>query len=149
MKREDRFDPYYANMKYSFLASEAAVEIDNSTRSNDSRLDKVRELGELLDTAVSQSSSNPDLGFYSIIEFRDGFQKPLEEFGYKMLKHTQEPLLRAELLQGISQAAEELRRFAYMPKEMQPRAENLMKFCCSLSRNLRSINDFGIRHLAA
>ncbi|MBS3064657.1 MAG: hypothetical protein J4472_02490 [DPANN group archaeon] len=147
MKREDRFDPHHEN--YAFLAINAAIEIDNSRRDDWSRLDHVREFGELLEKAVAEAQNNPDLGFYTIIEFRNTFQQPLREYGYAVAEHTQVDALREDLIRGLSIAADELKRFAYMPREMQAKTDGLMIFCTSLSSKFSSIRDTGRRYLAA
>jgi len=148
-KEEKRFDPYHGN--HSLQVCNAAVEIDNSKTSNDSRLDNVRELGELLEREVLQARNDPnhEFGFYTIIHFRDAFQKPLEEYGYRLKETNQVEPFRKDLLEGISQVADELMRFAYMPKEMHEKVDNLTSFCLSLSRNLLSVQEFGPRYCAA
>ncbi|VVB78271.1 Uncharacterised protein [uncultured archaeon] len=149
MKGEKRFDPYHGNYSWEFC--KAAIEIDNSKRSNDSRLDSVRELGELLERTVLQTRDNLDheFGFYTIIHFRDAFQRPLEEYGYKIENHTQVEPFRKDLLEGISKVAYELTKYAYMPNKMQEKADNLMRFCNSLSRQLSNVQEFGPRYCAA
>jgi len=148
-KKERRFDPYHGN--HSWEVSMAAVEIDNSKRSNESRLDKVRELGELLEIAVLQARNNPDqeFGFYTMVNFRDAFKKPLELYGYHLKETDQVERFRNDLLQGISQVASELTRFAYMPNKMQERADNLINFCISLSKQLSGTREFDFRYCAA
>ncbi len=146
---EKRFDPYHSMV--SSEACFAAVEIDNSKRSKDSRLDKVRELGELLERTVleTRNNTNHEFGFYTIIHFRDAFQKPLEEYGYQLKNHTQVEPFRKDILEGISQVADELIKYAYMPDKMKERADTLAKFCVSLSRHLLPLREFGPRYCAA
>lgn len=148
-KEKVRFDPYHGS--HSFDISTAAIELDNSKRSNHSRLDHVRELGELLEKNALEAKNNSDyeFGFYTIIDFRDAFQKPLEDYGYKLENHREAEPLRKDLLKGISEVADELTRFSYMPVEMKERTNNLIGFCISLSRKLSSIRESGIRYFAA
>lgn len=142
---KERFDPHYYN--YAGLAVDAGIEIDTTRLSSDSRLDSVRKLGETLENAVSQSSDNPNLGFLTIFEFRDAFQEPLRQFGYEIAEERDIQKIRQTLLTGISQVAEELRWFAYNPR--QDYVEKLGKFCSSLYKHLSLVRSIRRHSLSA
>jgi predicted metal-dependent hydrolase len=147
MESKKRFDPYYND--YAFLAIQAAVEIDNMPRNPQYRLDKVRELGELLLDAVEQSQQNSDFGFYTLHDFKKAFQEPLEQADYRLNQHTQVEPLRQDLLRGIHQIATNLKRFAYGYGQDQENAQRLMRFCNSLCKKLSEIRHQGLSCLAA
>jgi hypothetical protein len=113
------------------------------------RLDKVRELGELLLHAVEQSQQNSDFGFYTFHDFKKAFQEPLGQAGYVLNPSNQAEQVRQDLLTGINQVARNLKRFAYGYEKDQENAQRLMRFCSSLCKKLSEIRHQGPSCLAA